>query len=297
MIQYLSIALCSVIALLTWIYYTQNLSYWKKKKVPYEKPNVLLGSTLPIFKGEKNIAQILVDLYRKFDKPYFGIHLFTTPFLILKDPELIKQVLIKDFSKFANRTFAANKDIDPITFYTLVSIPTPDWKPLRSKVTPAFSSGKIKLMVPLINKCTDDLVQYLKAQNGKKLEIKEVCVKYVTDAIVSCAFGIDANSFKREKSEFYEAGRKIFNDDFKTNISMMSYFLAPLLVYVFRLKFINESAVEFLRKAFWETVDMREATKSRRNDLIDLLIDLRANEKSNDILKLSKCTVSHFYTD
>lgn len=288
MIEYLWIALCSLVAFLTWVYYSRNLSYWKKRKVPYEKPHALIGSALPILKGERNFSQVLIDLYKKFDEPYFGMHFFTTPFLVLKDPDLIKQVLIKDFNKFANRTFAADKDIDPVTFYTLVSMPTPDWKPLRSKLTPAFTSGKIKMMVPLINRCADDLVEYLDAQSGKEVEVKDLCVKYITDAIVSCAFGIDANSLKREKSEFYEAGRKIFSDDFKTNMSVLSYFVAPLLVQVFRLKFLNASAVDFLRKAFWETVDMREASKSRRNDMIDLLIDLRADEKSNEIIKLSK---------
>lgn len=288
MLQFLWVVLCFVASLLTWLYCKRNLIYWKKKSIPYEKPLPIIGNTLPVFKGEKNLAQLLADLYRKYDGPYFGIHLFTSPFLVLRDPELIKEVFIKHFNKFSNRTFAANEKVDPVTYYSLLSIPTPQWKPLRSNVTPAFSSGKIKLMLPLIKRCSDDFVRFLEAESGNKLEIKNECVKFITDTIVSCAFGIDANSFKKEKTEFLEAGRKIFKDNLKNNISFLAYFFAPLLVNVFRLKFINASAVEFLRKAFFETIDMRCASKSRRNDLIDLLMDLKNDKKSNEILNLSK---------
>jgi len=47
----------------------------------------------------KPIAKVVKKLYDEFpEEPYVGIYQFLSPMLLIRDPELIKQVMVKDFS-------------------------------------------------------------------------------------------------------------------------------------------------------------------------------------------------------
>lgn len=73
----------------------------------------------------------------------------------------------------------------------------------------------------------------------------------------------------------YVAGRRLFVSSFKNFIRGICYFFAPKLVSVFKVRFIEKSIGDLLTGAFWETVEMRESSNIKRNDLVDLLINLK----------------------
>lgn len=260
------------------MYIDRAYSYWKNKRVPYEKPFPLLGIIWVTILGE-NIGNHLTNLYNNYKSPYFGVFIFLKPYLVVKDPELIKQVLITDFSKFPNRPFASNEDIDPIAYNSLFSSTVPRWKTLRSRIAPAFTSGKMKTMAPLMNTCGEELVSYIGTK--EEHEMKNVCIRYTTDVIVSCGFGVDANSFKHEHTEFLECGRRMFSTDARRQFTNLAYFVAPFLVRLFKLKFLDEYSARFLGQVFWETVHERESSGVRRGDFVDLLLDVRKSGETH----------------
>lgn len=49
------------------------------------------------------------------------------------------------------------------------------WKNVRSTISPAFTSGKLKQMVPLINECSENLLDVFneKADKKQKFDTKE----------------------------------------------------------------------------------------------------------------------------
>lgn len=49
------------------------------------------------------------------DEPFFGLNFFNEPVLLIRDPELIKEVLIKEFSTFHDRGFLFNTEREPLT--------------------------------------------------------------------------------------------------------------------------------------------------------------------------------------
>ena len=86
-----------------------------------------------------------------------------------------------------------------------------------------------------------DLNEYLLAETNKlsinpNLEIKDICARYATDVIASCAFGIQANSIKNPESEFRCAGRKIFNFTIHRSLEFSSVFFLPEIVPYLRFK-------------------------------------------------------------
>lgn len=268
------------VLLIAYLYIKQKQNYWKTRAVPHEPPRFLLGNLRGSLKELTFFGFLVAEMYKRFNAPYFGFYAFTKPTLVIKDPEIIRLVLVKEFSKFSERMFKGFEEVDAVAFNSLLWVRNPTWKLIRSKMSPAFSSGKMKLMMPLMRECGENLVEYLVEHEGDTLEMKEVLSKYTTDIISSCAFGINANCLAVENSQFRIAGRKIF--DPTQNAKGSVYFYAPILAKIFNIKFMDEEAVNFLRNVFWETVDKRESDGIKRNDLIDILMQLRNDNKSGD---------------
>lgn len=82
-------------------YFQRKYSYWATKGVAGPEPGILKFGNIRDFsiKGQ-TVAEI--EWSQKYDKVY-GIYQFTTPILTIQDPELVKQVLVKDFHIFVNR--------------------------------------------------------------------------------------------------------------------------------------------------------------------------------------------------
>ena len=77
--------------------------------------------------------------------------------LVVNDLELAKKILIKDFDHFTDRTdLGLSGDIenegDRIFKQVFILLKGDSWKRQRSIMTPVFTSGKLKLMFPLLAK-------------------------------------------------------------------------------------------------------------------------------------------------
>ena len=81
-----------------------------------------------------------MDYFKRYGKVY-GLFTGTLPTLSIADPELIKQVLVKDFHLFVNRRIV--NSFHDIWNTNLFLVEQDDWKRVRSICSPAFTSGKI----------------------------------------------------------------------------------------------------------------------------------------------------------
>ncbi|KAF2893763.1 hypothetical protein ILUMI_12408, partial [Ignelater luminosus] len=261
---------------------TRNFDYWKKRNVPYVKPIPFFGNFYEIITFRTSIGHFLAKLYNKFESPYFGIFILHKPFLVIKSPEVIKAILVKDFNHFCNRTILSDERCDSLMSKVLFIVDNPEWKIIRSKMTPVFTSGKMKGMVQLINDVSLEMNAYLEKHTSKSfIEAKEVCTKYSTDVIATYAFGIHACSFQNENSEFRAVGRKVLEFEWETALRQIIYFMAPELAKLFRIKFLKPGISEFFRDVFWKTIKLREETNNQRNDLIDILIQMKRQPGNN----------------
>jgi cytochrome P450 family 6 len=201
---------------------------------------------------------------------------------VLRDPELIKTILVREFNIFYDRHVRSNLKTDPLS-QNLFLLKGAPWKYLRFKMTPLFTSFRVKQMFPLISTCAENLEEYLKnnVQSERTIEAKEVGGKYATDVITSCAFGIESNCLLKPNAEFREFGRKIFEFSFYRSFEFMSTFMLPLVVKVMNVKFFSNETTKFLRKVFWDSIKEREEKKIERQDFMDLLIKLKNEDKMN----------------
>lgn len=266
------------LVIITYLYLTRNFNHWKNRNIPYVKPLPFFGNFKEQFLFKKNLGYILLEIYNKFRDGIVGIFISDQPFLLITDVELVRAVLVKDFQYFEDRTVAVDVKDDPISGNILLLMKNPQWKVLRHKLSPFFSSGKLKQMMYLMTeigaRLNDHLTQHV--NRNEIIDIREVLENYSTEVISSCAFGLNSRSFENVDDGFKKAGKKIFDwDDKMRAFALMSHFLMPRLARLLKLRFVDPNSASFLKSIFSRTLSERENGGNIRNDLLDLLIKLK----------------------
>lgn len=272
------LVLSGVLTLL-YIWIKHNFSYWRRKNVPYIEPNHIFGNLKDMVFMKNCAANHMITLYthkQAQEQPVVGIHIFNKPALLIRDLDLIKTILVKDFNKFSDRYSRADPHQDALGSYNLFFIKNPYWKELRSKLSPVFTSGKIKKMFPLVEEIGAELDKYLcnlaLGSNTNVVEVKDICGHYTTDVIASIAFGVQANSLKDPNADFRRNGRKLFQFTAYRAFEFTTIFFLPQLVRLFRCKMFSPEATSFLRGTIQHIMSERTKSGHTRNDLIDTLV-------------------------
>lgn len=81
-------------------------TYWKRNNVPHIPGSLLWGNLKKIIFLEENVAYEMNKFYydeSTKNEPFVGFYSTHKPMLMLKDPEIIKNILVKDFNLFSDR--------------------------------------------------------------------------------------------------------------------------------------------------------------------------------------------------
>ncbi|XP_011638474.1 probable cytochrome P450 6a14 [Pogonomyrmex barbatus] len=211
-----------------------------------------------------------------------------TPVLIIKDPDLIKDVLIKNFSTFASRGIPTFEKTDPLPLHLFLLEPK-RWRPLRIKLSPVFTSAKLKEMFFLISECADHLIQYTEKVASKNglIECRELMAKYTTDVIGSCAFGIEMNSMSDKDSEFRKMGRQFFESTWSNVIRERMREIVPGLYHLLGYILPQSESTKFFTRVIMESMEYRDMNTITRHDFIDTLRELKKNSDQLDDIELT----------
>ncbi|KAL0819290.1 hypothetical protein ABMA28_008527 [Loxostege sticticalis] len=271
MIFLLLIFAATVVAV--YFYKTKTFNYWAKKGVKHEKPVIFFGNNVKNFLMMESRAQAMERMYWKYPKEkVVGFYRSSVPELVLRDPALIKSVLVSDFGHFHMRGFHPYpKNIEPVIRHLFV-VEGDYWRMLRQKMTPAFTSGKLKAMFPLIVEKAEKLQVRTSdlAKPGEPLDARDLMARYTTDFIGSIGFGLDADSMNKENSEF----RKIGNDTFNPGLKEVLY---TVLQEFFPFLAQNLKVFGRLEKPIFDIVKQVKESKgnkpTNRGDFIDQLLE------------------------
>jgi len=164
-LQSLTFYLISVITTILiglYFYFTRNFNFWHKLGVPYVKPTPFFGNLKECALQKTTIGEQLKNIYNEHsDKPYVGIFSFDKPSLLVRDLEMVKNILVKDFQNFMDRTFSVEERFDPLFGKNLGMLKGQIWRHLRTNMTPVFTSRKMKMMFSLVDTCGKELADCL----------------------------------------------------------------------------------------------------------------------------------------
>ncbi|XP_047999129.1 cytochrome P450 6B6-like [Leguminivora glycinivorella] len=273
------VVLLAVLVIAIYYFGTRNHDYWAKRNVKHDPPVFLFGNNYKGFVGQQSITQVANDLYNRFpNEKVVGFYRGSTPELYIRDPDIIRDVLNTDFAYFYSRGFGRDPKVEPLSA-NLFSAEGDLWKLLRQRITPAFTTAKLKAMFPLVVRSAERLQGVARdvAVRSDACDVRELMARYTTEFIGACGFGVDADSLGNENSAFRNIGRMIFATPLPIIIKQMLYQLFPPI-----RSFLHVGNPK-LREEIFELVktirENRQCKPSGRHDFIDLLLELETKGK------------------
>jgi len=270
-------ALAAIILVTIYIYIKSSYSYWTKLGIPISNPIVPFGDFFEQVIKNSSFQTEVTKLYKTFEgHKYVGLYGLGKRILLVREIDLIRDILVKDFSHFHDRGLNISEKGNPLDQH-LFSLTGAKWRNLRVKLTPTFTSGKMKMMLGTMVDCGKELRDILlqTARKGEAIEIKDILARYATDIIASCAFGIQCNCLQNPDAEFRIWGRKIFVLTRRTRIFRFLSLLMPSLIRRFGVSFTPTDVSNYFTKMVSETVEYREKNDIQRNDFMQLMIQLK----------------------
>nr|AJN91170.1 cytochrome P450 monooxygenase CYP6CV1 [Cnaphalocrocis medinalis] len=276
----LLVCLSLVAGLLTAFYYwtKKKFSYWSNKGVIGPTPLPIVGNFGTVMLQQESAQLYVKKVHLKYKgEKLVGIYRGSQPVILVRDPELIKHVLIKDFNIFQDRGISTSSSR---LSDNLFGADGETWRILRQKLTPVFTSRKLKDMIPLILKCSNSFTKYVDnlIENNVEHEIRSLTSKYTLEVIGSCAFGLDLNTVSDEENEFSLIPKKIF----KPSIYVRTLVILDMIIPGIRKKFNTSSEIQdFFVNLVRSVIHERKGKPSNRKDFMDLMIELREQGKAS----------------
>ena len=121
-----TVAVCVLAAV--YIYFKVSFNYWEKRNVPYAKPTFPLGNFGDMLFQRASIGHLFEKIYKELDgEKCAGTYALSKPGFIFRDPDIIKNVLVKDFSSFHDRGLFMDEELEPLSGH-LFLLPGNRWK-------------------------------------------------------------------------------------------------------------------------------------------------------------------------
>ncbi|XP_037826698.1 cytochrome P450 6a2-like [Lucilia sericata] len=264
-------------------YLRVKYNYWEMNGVKQLKPHFLFGH---IFKLKSmHHTEVLQEVYDTFKgkAKLAGIYFYTKPIAVILDLDLVKAILIKDFYNFENRM--EYKNTKDLLSTHLFNVERTVWKPLRQKLTPTFTSGKMKFMFPTISNLTQELKEAYERNieefGDKGVNMYDLNARYTTDVVGTCIFGIECNSLKDPSVEFRQICSKVFGrTNFNIRWHMFKLTYARLMQFMGSKRF-PQFIEDFFMRVARDSVIEREKQGIKRNDFLNILIDLKNTKDEN----------------
>ncbi|XP_013146951.1 PREDICTED: probable cytochrome P450 9f2 [Papilio polytes] len=277
------------------IYVHKSIHYlYKKRGLKYIPGVPLFGNAFNSTIRKKHFVEDIDAIYKQFpDEKYIGYTQGTTPIILIRDPEIIKSITVKDFDHFVDHRQFLSEDVEPLIGASLFFMKGNKWRDMRTTLSPAFTGSKMRLMMPFMTEISDTIVEYLKDHALEDIDVCDLMRRYSNDVIASCGFGCQVNSVNDKENEFYKTGQSLFEMTTlqRTKLIISMYF--PSIAKNLGLKIFEEKDVSFFQNLVKDTMEYREKNNIERPDMIQLLMqatkgNLKTDESEIDIDKIKR---------
>ncbi|KAK3930578.1 Cytochrome P450 9e2 [Frankliniella fusca] len=263
------------------------LSYGKVGPAAWTKPTFLIGDMWEAMRARKTIGQVLETLCRKNDKePFFGVYKLLKPILVVKDPELVSEVLVKNFSSFGNNEVTFDGGADEVFRENPFSVGLDRWKELRTRLSQAFSPSRVKLAYDDLltsSRCLADFVAAAGADTSQDGLL--LCKRFTAHASARVLFGIESHSLEvgSEPGVFYDMGHEVFNGSMMQSLRFTAYFFFPPLLHIIGHQLVDWKVINFFRKLMKDSIEYRHKEGVVRDDFVShaakaLIVDGKVDE-------------------
>ncbi|XP_069134019.1 cytochrome P450 3A11-like isoform X2 [Argopecten irradians] len=287
------ITLC--VLLYTYLMSRDFLTFWRMG-IPGPTPRPILGNiALHTKKGVRAFDKEGIKKYGKV----FGFYDMISTNLVVTDKEMMKEILVKQFNNFPDRrgfVGGFSGDLE----HSLLNVKGEKWKHDRSIISPTFSSGKLRKMVPSIQESCKTLMKTcrnsIKIREDRQVEMKGLFGGFTMDVISSTAFGVNIDSQGNPDDPFIKHAKRMFDFTINGLWTLLVMLFPPLscVLVQFGIYAIPGDSMAYFRKFTMQLVEERKGRKEvGRTDFLQLMVNSEEghqkdeNERSDDRKEVS----------
>lgn len=257
-------------ALLIYLFLVRNFSYWQQRGVNGPKPVPFFGNVKKTTLRHITFNESFRQFYEAYpDEKVIGLFRTWNPCVLVRDLDVLKHVMIRDFDNFVDRGFSfSTKGLG----MNLFNAESDDWRVLRTRLSPIFTTGKLKnmlyLMVNNANRFLDYLDPVLKKSPEQNIQL--LVQRFTIGNIGACAFGIDI-----DMNDVNDVFDKLDTVIFKTNYAFELDMMCPGILKKIGLSLFPAVCKDFFFGLVNDIMRNRNGIASNRRDFMDLLLELR----------------------
>lgn len=237
-------------------------------------------------KGSNFLIVFKYHLYRILE-----IFVSKSNFTIIRDPEIIRKIMVDDFDKFSNRMNMFDDKLDRIYAQTLPVLRDQEWRDVKARVSPFFCEKNIQGMYKSITTCVDSFLGYLNEISTDEPQIissKHILARFTSSVIATCCLGLNIDSEKHESA--YRVALRLtncFGFLGKMKIALMTFI--PKIYRALRLQLMDTQTREFFERAIVDEMRRRHEQNILKADMIQYLNE-NFGDSSEETL-IAQCVV------
>ncbi|KAH7699044.1 cytochrome P450 3A24-like protein [Aphelenchoides avenae] len=221
--------------------------------------------------------------------------------LVSMDLDVMRAVLVKEFVCFEDRPGSKGSkpslDKKSLMRNMLTVKRGDDWRRVRNVITPAFTTGKMRHLVPLLEESATRLCSLIDRhiKDDREIPLKEIMGRISLDMIARCGFAVDIGSFDEgEESPFITHTKEIFKIPIAKALMVFSTpFISDTLESFFGIDLMANAATDFFRNILERLYDERRADPQARDKYRDLFQQLVNAMEDEDHEQTTEDGISH----
>ncbi|KAK5650898.1 hypothetical protein RI129_001927 [Pyrocoelia pectoralis] len=268
-----------VFALIIYLVFSAKYAHWKNRNVPYEKPTFFFGSIRKVLTMHSNMSDICNDLYRKYEKyRYVGFFNMWTPAIVVRDPEIMKEVLIKQFKSYRN-WIQVPHNVDGALSLNPFVLHNEEWKQVRSNLSSQFTSAKVKKMLPNMLLIGSKMIKYVKDQlkgSSDAMNVSDLTKRFTGEVVFNCGYGLDARSFIDKQPYPLKIADQICSNSMMVQIKQTIGVIFPNIANIMKYTFVGDPIESDFKGTLLAVLRCREDETITTNNFLEKINGLRS---------------------
>ncbi|XP_076810022.1 cytochrome P450 3A5-like isoform X2 [Clavelina lepadiformis] len=262
------------------------LSFYIKRKwqvlerlnIPHDPPSLLnIGHFRTFYSKSENFFIQDSERKKRFG-PIYGFYVGLQPRIVIHDPNILRQIYVKQFSNFRDRQRTFNRINGRVMNLALTAVCGEHWKRIRHTISPFFSTSSLKRNVQFIETSSDRLVANLnKTIKLGRFEAKELFGRYSIEVISLAAFGVDIqcqdgpNSYENKQVKMV---KKMFNVSLLKSRMFRLFMLFPNIQYIaekFNYSLYASGTIDYFSRLA-DKIKTTMKDKQQVNDVMQMML-------------------------
>lgn len=258
--------------------YRNTFGYWRGRGIRYLSIPEYVQLVYDNF--TKPLDEVAKRSYKKYGRLY-GSYQGYVPTLVVGDPDLLRDIYVKDFKSFVDRTVPRVSG-NPIWDKGLLNIDGEAWKASRNVISPAFTSSKLRAMIPTVKKIAFQLCRRLLEEGVKKegVGVAKLYADHMRDMMAALVFTLDLKSEQNPDHPLVKAYNELF-DEATSGWKMILLFTMPRIFKRLPLEFPDRRGTTFVTELTQHMIKERLSQQNKEfDDVLQLCLKAETGGKN-----------------